>query len=402
MGLRRRADHSRRAALVIVVAGAGVRIALAAQLWRTPLDPDAREYVRLAKGFSYLRPWAASPREPLWVGLVKSATAPFGYSAHSLRVLGVVLAVAGLAAAWTFLSHVASRRVALVALGILALDPQLVYDAVRGLREPLTLLLMIPLLATLIGGDDDAQLARLRRLVPSTLVALLLVRWELGMLALVLALAAVIARRLRARRFVLAVVVGGALVAPWLVANGHRYGDALYHSNRAAVFARNLDVVYGGKPGPRPTTPYSGPPITWTDYYLHFLGPREAAVREVSGTVANLHRLLEGYPEPPWPGWPATGAVGRATAVGRAVVLSVAASLALVALVGTRPPQRRRVWICSMIVLVDAAAYGVASRRVDYRGLTWAAPAVAFVVATGVDVIVRRLRNERPPMTSGL
>jgi hypothetical protein len=76
------------------------------------------------------------------------------------------------------------------------------------------------------------------------------------------------------------------------------------------------------------------------------------------------------------------------------VVSLLGGSLALVALFLVQPPERRRVRIAALIVLADALAYGVASRRVDYRGLTWAAPALALVVATGADIVLRRVRHE--------
>ncbi|MCU1451831.1 MAG: hypothetical protein JWP02_4001 [Acidimicrobiales bacterium] len=379
----------RRRAALIVLLGAGVRVALAAHLWHTALDPDGREYLALARRFSVMHPWAAGPREPLWVLVVKGATGPFGYTPHALRVVGVALGVGGLIAAWALLRRVARERVALIALGVLAIDPLLVYDAARGLREPLALLLMIPVLAVFL---DDPRLAGLRRFAPACLIALPLVRWELGILALVATVTFVIVRRRGIRKYVLAVAAAAALTAPWLVANGHRYGDALYHSNRAAVFARNLDIVYGGHAGPRPDSPYGGPSITWTAYYLHFLGPREAAGREVAGTGANLATLVDAYPDPPWPGWPLTGTGGRATVAGRALVFLVAGSLAVVGIVLARPEERTMVRTAAAIVLVDALAYAVAIWRIDYRPLTWSLPALSLVVATGADIVVSRRR----------
>src|SRR2546421_12184851 len=82
-------DHGRtwpRTALALIAAGTGLRALSLAVSWNRPLDPDASEYLLLAKQYSFAHPWSASFREPLWRAAVKLVTGPWGYSAHSLRI----------------------------------------------------------------------------------------------------------------------------------------------------------------------------------------------------------------------------------------------------------------------------------------------------------------------------
>jgi len=223
----------------------------------------------------------------------------------------------------------------------------------------------------------------LRRLAPLSLVALPLVRWELGALAVVLALAGVLRRSLPWRRLGLAVGVAAVLAVPWLAANQVRYGDALYHSDRNAIYLRNLDIVYRGAPGPVPDGPFAGPRITWAGYYLDFVGPVETARREVAGTAENVASLLGASPNPPWPGWPDSTA-GRMADVGRVLALLAGTLLAGLAVIRARGPLRWTVRVAAVVVLLDAAAYGAISRWVEYRLLSWALPMLALVLAAGV------------------
>src|SRR5205085_5620803 len=124
-----------RAQAVILTAGVLLRLAVLASVVHRPLNSDSVAFIVLARRFSFLRPWRASVREPLWIASVKVVTGPFGYSGFALRVFTTGLSIVALFVVWLVVQKLLFRTAALVAIAFLAFNFGEVFEAVRGLRE---------------------------------------------------------------------------------------------------------------------------------------------------------------------------------------------------------------------------------------------------------------------------
>jgi hypothetical protein len=269
---------------------------------------------------------------------------------------------------------------ALAATALLALHPLLGLDASRGLREPTVQLLALPLLGRVVLGRGSALPEHRAAVLGSTAIALLLVRWELGLVALATFVVLAAVDGLHRTTAFAALAAALALAAPWLIANGRAYDDPLWHSNRNAVYQRNQEIIAGTLPGrqPPPEDPYAGDHITWKDYYLQIVGPAESARREVRGTGDNLAALLATIPIEAGP------APSRST---RAVAAMCTLGVGAMVILALRR-RRRAVVMAAIVVIVGCAAYGTTSLFNDHRLVSFTLPALALLVGSGVSSII--------------
>lgn len=395
-------------AVVLIALGALLRFLSLALLSGLPLDPDAGAYMALVKTFSWAEPWAASYGEPLWIGLLKVTTAPFDYSPLAGRIFTTLLSLVALVLAWRLFDKVLARFAAHVALAFMALNGLLVFIAPRVLREELVLVLLLSLaLAAVRWRRREAPAFWMA--VPVALLSVVRLEMALFTLGLLVILAVVATDR---RRQVLStlgltVLLIGVLAGPWLVANSHRFDDAFHHSTVSATWFRNRDLAASG--GPR-YSPLGGPPVTWTDYYLDFLGPAESAQRFVVGlpvlTVAVFYssvfpirtsRLVELAPQL------ATFDVIPLLKV--VAALFVIFCFVMVAIGVLIPERKVLIRSAALVAILGIAAYAPLSRHlfVNYRLVAFTLAFWALVVGIGVEWAwnhARNLRNVLPRRTS--
>jgi hypothetical protein len=182
----------------------------------------------------------------------------------------------------------------------MAASPWLVYQSPRGLREEAStglLLLFVTAVIALLRGDSVMMT------VPTLVIAAII-------------------DRPRPRDALLATSVFGVLVAPMLIAAKLNYGNALYFSSTLTpMFFRNVE--FAGKPG-FPTREeffqngYSGPKITWFEYFTQVLTPEETVRRTVNGVTTlplTMTRCTLFYPSAT--GWTDTGRRSRSRPASR-------------------------------------------------------------------------------------
>ena len=401
-------DHGRtwpRTALALIAAGTGLRALSLAVSWNRPLDPDASEYLLLAKRYSFAHPWSASFREPLWRAAVKLVTGPWGYSAHSLRIFTTVVSIATLPIAWRLFRRLGAARgisegVALVALAIVALSAQLVREAPRGLREDACLLLFLVIAVTLLSGP---RTLRSTGSLAGAVGVLAVVRWELATFAVGLTVLFALARRVAWR---VPLVAGLALVllsGPWLLANRHRHHTLLYNSAVHATFYWKQDQSDAVR-SRYATPPAVDPPIhlTWSQYYLDYLGVTGTAKRFATGYPKLAVKLLASQAVPRGAavgtlgddqrsrGWKATLAL-----LGLCVVLALALVARRLRRSGPMPSVFRE---CAAVVVLALAPYAVLARFVEMRVVLFAVPLLALCVGIAAERLRKPAVETAPPL----
>lgn len=365
-----------RSLIAIVAAGTIARLGALAVTWHKPLSPDAEFYLFLAHRFSFLEPWASSTREPLWVALVKVASAPFGYPAAALRALDTGFSILVVVAVAVGLLAIGDRAVALAGTAYVALSPRLITTAPRGLRENAATLAFLPVVYYAISGD------RRWRWPAAVCVGLVaVVRFELAPIAFVLVLARSLVDR-SPRVLAAAAAATFILAGPWLVANGHRYGDPLYASNVQATWFRNYELVESGSHLPYAEVGYGGPQTTWGEFYLETLGLKESARRTVRGAVVLPALVTRGAL------YPIVGpdAVDTPPRPIRIVLIAAGAGLMLLGVVGTIVKRSWKGALAFAVVALGLLPY--LPLTIDLRLVTHLYVVLALPIGIGVVAAV--------------
>lgn len=257
------------------------------------LTVDAHDYRDLAERFSWSAPWAANWREPGTLAWFKAFGAPFGYPVGAVQAAMFVASMVAFVLWW----RIARRRGPLagfVMCWVLAVAPLLSVDVAGGTRDALGLM-MVGVVFLLI---DREQMTAAAIVAGSTG----LMRFELGVL-LLLCVAIVALPRRHWHPVVLGVVAFAAMVGPFMLANGSRYGDVQYASKIHASANRNRELLLRGQPTPEPDLSlpaddirrhgfFAGELIGWDDYYLDVLGPSLAVERVAEGFLTYSDHLL--------------------------------------------------------------------------------------------------------------
>lgn len=394
-------------ALVLIAAGAAARLVSLGISWRKPLDPDASEYLVLARRYSFAHPWSASYREPLWRALVKISTGPFGYSPEALRTFTTLVSIATLPVAWLLLTRLGlGRRVSLLALGLLALGIQLVAEAPRGLREDTVLLLFLVVAIPLLARDRSRR-AGIAAGVAIGLLSVL--RWEVATLAIVVCAAFALLRRGPLLAPVVGAVLLVALSGPWLLANKARHGDLLYNTKVHATFywkqlqPESVQKRYLSPPGADPPVH-----VSWSQYYRG-LGPATVARHVAEGYPRLAGKLVAAEVVPPAAASAALGtdehSLGWLAVSGLVALLALGAGIAA----GIRVSRHRNrgVAATSLVLLaVLAAPYAPIAACAELRVLLYAVPLLAFAGAIAIDACLPewirflRRRPARMPVSS--
>ena len=378
--------------MVLWIIGIGVllRAIVLAVTWNRPLDLDAGEYELLARRYSFAHPWSASFREPLWRALVKIATGPFGYGAHSLRIFTVLISIVALPVAWLLLRRLItmrhlSERAAIIALAILAVSAQTNREASRGLREDLCMLLFFVFLTFLLCRPRTFRGAALIA-VPIGLLSV--IRWELATFAAGLTLLYCILRRVTWYAPVLAAIAIVVLSGPWLLANDHRHGELLYNANINSTYYWKQEQTAAVR-AEYATPSGVDPPIhlSWSQYYLDYLGPSVALKRFVLGYPKVAAKLVASQVVPRGAAVAVLGKNQRSNAwklsfvlVGLVIVFACVWAGRRVRRIGRLPSL---FWESLGVALLAIAPYAVlANIGLEMRVLMYTVPALA--VAAGI------------------
>jgi hypothetical protein len=394
---------------VLIGAGAAARLISLALSWGKPLDPDASEYLLLGRRYSFLHPWSASYREPFWRGIVKAATAPFGYSPDALRSFTTLISIATLPVAWILLRRIAAQRglgsrVPVIALAVIALSVQLMREAPRGLREDLCLLLFLFVAAPLLARDRSRRAAVTMALA---IGALSVIRWELATLALGACLLFALARRGPALAPALALVLVVALSGPWLLANRARHGDLFYQAKVHSTFYWKLDQSQTVRQHFL-SPPGVDPPIhlSWSQYYLDYLGPATTLKRTAEGYPRLAAKLVasQGVPRSAAISTLGTNQQGGRWLVTLAALAMLASAAALFA--GARIRRRRdgaSTFLAALALLaITAAPYAPIAALIELRVLLFAVPILALCTGIAVDACLpERVRVRETAVASG-
>lgn len=399
-----------RSVVVLIALGTVARLALLAFSWNDKLDPDAREYLILARRYSFRHPWSASFREPLWRAIDKLAVGPFGYGPHAQRVLTVAISIAVLPVAWLLFrrlarARVVPERVAVVALGVVALSAQTVREAPRGLREDLCMLLFLIFATLLLARSARIKEARLATslkeasLVAAPVAVLSVIRWELATFAALIAVFFAIARRTTWATPLLAVIGIAVLSGPWLIANQHKHGSLFYNSKVHATYYWKQEQSEAVRA--RYRSPVAADPpvrLTWAQYYLDYVGPTATAKRVVIGYVKVTTKFVASQVVPRGAAVSTLGTNQRGKKwelalflVGLIVLGGAAWVVRRLRLASTIPAL---LWETLGIVALAIPPYAaLANFGLEMRVLMFSIPVLALAVGVMVDVILQSERS---------
>ncbi len=365
-------ERERVALVGVLVVGAVLR---ADATGRTP-SPDASGYLYMARHLSWLDPWRASPREPLWIAVVKLATAPLGYRIEAMQALSCLVGVLALVACVWALRQLGCRPWTVVAgTAAIAFSERLIVTAGQGTRE--TMAVLVTAVAVGLAARSPRWLAVLAAIA-------LGVRWELGLALFALSIVLLVGRVIGLRWVLVGAALGAVLMGPFLVNNAREYDDPLFHSDIHATFYANLEDTRGvvltepllppeERIRPEIAVPmYRAPLISWGDFVLDVVGPREIAQREAKALVVlPVDALRLGWL--PWP----VGAVLLVGAIAaalqrrdRAVLVLTGLSAATVLGYGMMLPwfDRRLVsHLTVLLVMLVCAAPALCDRSVSER-----------------------------------
>ena len=225
--------------LLLFVAGfglryAGVKFALANS---QDLVTDASRYMIIAQAILHLSyPYA---REPVFPLVEAFSLLIFGSSIGVFRMTTAVLGSLVIPATYKLGEIVRSKRVGLIAAGLVALDPFLVWNSTRGLREELFSLILILLVYYAISASRDRFKTKAGVIEALLAASLILTRLEsaaitIGICGFVVWYASLKGWK-RPIAYVLAILSStvGA-VAGWMLFSWRQFGDPTATTNALA------------------------------------------------------------------------------------------------------------------------------------------------------------------------
>jgi mannosyltransferase len=160
---------------------------------------------------------------PLYYLVLHAWAAAFGSSTASVRALSGIFAVASLPAIWLLARRVGDRRTAGSAVVLLATSPFAIRYATEARMYSLVVFLVLVGALAIDGARRVPSRARLASVGALSAALLLTHYWAIYLVAVVLAVAAVDARRRRAAfRLPVAIAVGALAFVPWLPSFVHQ------------------------------------------------------------------------------------------------------------------------------------------------------------------------------------
>lgn len=291
------------AAVAIVLVGVDLRWAEMIEVRLLQLPPDAvgyKSYADLLPADAArlgLPPWLMfyirvfGVREPLWIFLIRGVFDLLGSSVFHLRLLSAILSVAVVAATIAFASARLGRLTGLLAGLLLAINPVHITNSVLGLREELSTLLFLAVIATLCHRASGARLLW-PLLAGVAAAAMVLTRSEVQFhLLVMLAVGGRWVAQWSWRGILVSWIVMIALVIPMYGGFYYRTGDPFFPANYGATVNRNLEFQerIGKDPGFPTTEEYkrggwaAGPTITPLEYFFGYHSVPEFAIISLRG-----------------------------------------------------------------------------------------------------------------------
>ncbi len=300
------------AAVAVVLVGVDLRWAEMMEVRLLQLFPDAvgyKSYADLLPADAArlgLPPWlmfylrAFGVREPLWIFLIRGVFDLLGSSVFHLRLLSASLSVAVVAATIAFARARLGPLTGLLAGLLLAINPVHIINSVLGLREELSTLLFLAVIAMLCHRAPGAQWAW-PLLAGVAAAAMVLTRSEVQFhLLVMLAVGGRWVAQWSWRGIVVSWIVMIALVVPMYGGFYYRTGDPFSPANYGATVNRNLEFQerIGKDPGFPTNEEYqrdgwtAGPKITPIEYFFGYHSVPEFAVISLRGYEHIFTRVL--------------------------------------------------------------------------------------------------------------
>jgi hypothetical protein len=267
------------------------------------LDGDAVAYLQFARGLQLTGPFVTGYIESGLIWLVKGAVAVWGDQPISIRRLTVSASVATVAATYMLGARLFGPATGLLAAGLLAVNRELIFQSVRGLREEAFSVVLLLFVLTLSAGRWPGK--------PAGWILAGLLGGALGLIRLtglacagtLLAARALLSLASRDRPWPgtlwsasLAALLAGTCVLPYLASSLREFGDPFYSLTLHATFYRNFE--YAGRPGfpsreELAVDSHAGPPVTPFQYVFRLHGPVEVMKRYIAG-ARQLYGLWAG------------------------------------------------------------------------------------------------------------
>lgn len=277
----------------ILTLGLYLRLELAGEYRDLELDPDVVMFRQIAHEMR--GPLDSRHIGPPYIWLIKGVTWVWGNAPDVVRRLSVGASILVVGITYVLGAALYGRGVGLVAAGLLAVNRELVFQSVRGLREEVSTALLLGLLVTLFAVPRAKGVSRW---VTAGLLGggLALIRFTGVLPAVALladrALVDITAERRGWRATVARAAAGGlvglGLVTPYLAYSAREFGDPFYSVNVHAKSHRNME--FAGRPG-FPSREaivqnvFTGSDVTAFEYVFGLHTPREVARRYGDGAL---------------------------------------------------------------------------------------------------------------------
>lgn len=253
------------------------------------LEGDPVQYMHEAKNTPLLSIDFLSHKAPGFDLIVLAAGKVAGWNAGMMRGLGVILSLTWIPAALYLGRRLLGQKAAFVVVALLAAIPTWSWIAVRGLREDISLTLILLVVILFLKLQEEVTRKRTAWFLGLS-VALLLVRFDVfPALAIMAAISALTVKQMR-KTMALALLTFVCVFALSSISQDISRGDPAYHTSMYARWFANQEFM--GQPGfPRPNEQgvledtFAGPRITLADYVLGMHSASELLSRSTINTA---------------------------------------------------------------------------------------------------------------------
>jgi len=339
-----------------------------------PLDSDTLAFLDIADRMKGL--WDTSFREPGYIWLIKAWTGLFGNHPMSVRLFTSFLSLLVLPLVFFVGWKGFGRVVALLAGFMMATNANLVFNAVRGYRHELFILLLFSFLYLVYHGK---ALEKTRGgLIPGILAGfLVLSNLSFLWLFLFLVTAWIIIHRDQWKAAFLCIGVMFIMIMPYLVKNRMEYGQAMYPMNVHARFYRNLEMsrMGGEEWAAFLASPYSGESVTLDSYLFEDHTPLDI----LGGMIRGGGKIYGGD-------------LLNDYLFGGSLLLRLFYIIGIIVMVTVK---RYRWWLLAFFSM-NYMCLWIASLGIEWRLVSHYSPLVYFICFTGLGYLVDKIGKVQP------